>query len=81
MSPSSMRYRPKPDRDLELRQEIVALAHRFRRYGAGMIYLKLRQAGKGVNHKRVERLSAEERLQIKRRKRKCQRSSGARHWR
>ena len=70
MSPSSMRYRPRPDRNLELRQEIVILAHRFRRYAAGMIYLKLRQAGLGVNHKRVERLYAEERLQIKRRKRK-----------
>ena len=68
-----MRYRPRPDRNQELRQEIVTLAHRFRRYGAGMIYLKLRQAGKGVNHKRVERLYAEERLQIKRRKRKKRR--------
>lgn len=70
MSSSSMRYRPRPDRNGELRQEIVALAHRFRRYGAGMIYLKLRQAGLDVNHKRVERIYAEERLQIKRRKRK-----------
>ena len=70
MSASSVRYRAKPDRNAELRQEIVALAQRHRRYGAGMIYLKLRQAGMGVNHKRVERLYAEERLQIKRRKRK-----------
>jgi len=70
MSPSSLRYRPKLDRNVELKQEIVALAQRFRRYGAGMIYLKLRQAGLGVNHKRVERLYAGERLQIKRRKRK-----------
>ncbi len=70
ISPSSMRYRPGPDRNQELRQEIVTLAQRFRRYGAGMIYLKLRQAGWVVNHKRVERLYAAERLQIKRRKRK-----------
>jgi len=70
MSASSARYQPRADRNVGLRQEIVSLAQRHRRYGAGMIYLKLRQAGLGVNHKRVERLYAEERLQIKRRKRK-----------
>ena len=41
-----------------------------RRYGAGMIYLKRRQAGQVVNHKRVDRLYAEARLQVKRRRRK-----------
>lgn len=70
MSASALRYRPVPDRNAALRQKIVALAQRHRRYGAGMIYLKLRQAGEVVNHKRVERLYAEEKLQIKRRKRK-----------
>ncbi len=30
---------------------MIALAQRNRRYGAGMIYLKLRQAGEIVNHK------------------------------
>ena len=39
--------RPGSDRDL---------AQRHRRYGAGMIYLKLRQAGHVINHKRVDRL-------------------------
>ena len=70
MSASSLRYRPRPDRNVALRRQIIDLAHRHRRYGAGMIYLKLRQAGEVVNHKRVERLYAEEKLQIKRRKRK-----------
>jgi transposase InsO family protein len=70
MSASSLRYQPKPDRNALLRQRIVALAQRHRRYGAGMIYLKLRQAGHCVNHKRVERLYGLERLQIKRRRRK-----------
>ena len=69
MSASALRYRPRPARDIELRQKIVALAQRHRRYGAGMIYLKLRQAGEIVNHKRVERLYAAEKLQIKRRRR------------
>jgi putative transposase len=70
MSPSSLRYQPRPDGNAHLRQRIVALAQRHRRYGAGMIYLKLRQAGHCVNHKRVERLYGLERLQIKRRRRK-----------
>jgi putative transposase len=70
MSASSLRYRPRPDRNVELRQKITGLAQRHRRYGAGMIYLKLRQAGELVNHKRVERLYAAEKLQIKRRRRK-----------
>src|SRR5690349_11166787 len=70
MSASAMRYAPTPDRNRELRARIVALAHRHRRYGAGMIYLKLRQAGERVNHKRVHRLYVAERLQVRRRRRK-----------
>ena len=45
MSASALRYTPRPDQDADLRDRIVALAHRHRRYGAGMIYLKLRQEG------------------------------------
>lgn len=70
MSASAYRYQPAPDRNLALREQIVALAHRHRRYGAGMIYLKLRQAGQQVNHKRVDRLYVEAGLQVRRRKRK-----------
>jgi len=70
MSASSLRYQPAPDGNVALREAIVALAHRHRRYGAGIIYLKLRQQGQRVNHKRVERLYAEARLQVRRRKRK-----------
>jgi len=70
MSASVYRYQPAPDRNQFLKDQIVALAHRHRRYGAGMIYLKLRQAGQPVNHKRVERLYAEAKLQVRRRRRK-----------
>src|SRR5438045_4472664 len=70
MSASALRYRPRPDCNAALRDRIVALAHRHRRYGAGMIYLKLRQEGRAVNHKRVDRLYAEARLQVRRRRRK-----------
>lgn len=70
MSASALRYDPAPDRNAALRERILALAHRHRRYGAGMIYLKLRQAGLTVNHKRVDRLYALAKLQVRRRKRK-----------
>lgn len=70
MSPSSFRYQPVADRNSALKERIIALAQRHRRYGAGMIYLKLRQSGMVVNHKRVDRLYAEAGLQVRRRKRK-----------
>jgi len=70
-----LRYRPVPDRNAELRKVIRALAYRHRRHGAGMIYLKVRQQGQQVNHKRIERLYIERlyteaRLQLRRRTRK-----------
>jgi transposase InsO family protein len=70
MSASALRYKPKPDCNVALRARIVELAQRHHRYGAGMIYLKLRQEGLKVNHKRVERLYVQEQLQVKRRRRK-----------
>ncbi len=70
ISASALRYTPRPDANVELRQQIVELAQRHRRYGAEMIHLKLRQAGQRVNHKRVERLYALEKLQVRRRRRK-----------
>jgi transposase InsO family protein len=70
MSASSLRYAPRPDRNGALRARIVALAQRHRRYGVGMIHLKLRQAGELVNYKRVERLYRLEKLHIRRRRRK-----------
>jgi transposase InsO family protein len=70
MSASVLRYQPRPDRNTELRTSIVELAQRHRRYGVGMIYLKLRQRGECVNYKRVKRLYRLEKLQVQRRKRK-----------
>lgn len=61
---------PRADRNRELRQRILTLAQRHKRYGVGMIYLKLRQEGQRVNYKRVERLYQEAKLQVRRRKRK-----------
>lgn len=70
MSASALRYVPRPDGNVELRERIQALAQRHKRYGVGMIHLKLRQAGMLVNYKRVERLYQDARLQVRRRKRK-----------
>ena len=70
ISASAYRYQRQPDRNTELRGEIVRLAHQHTRYGASMIGLKLRQSGWRVNHKRVERLYAQAGLQVRRRKRK-----------
>lgn len=70
MSASAYRYAPQQDRNLELREQILVLAQRYKRYGVGMIHLKLRQSGLIVNYKRVERLYQEAKLQVRRRKRK-----------
>lgn len=70
MSASALRYQPAPDRNEYLREQIVTLAQRYKRYGAEMIYLKLRQSGQRINHKRVDRLYALEKLQVRRRCRK-----------
>lgn len=51
MSPSSFRYRPATDSNTALKEKIITLAQRHRRYRARMIYLKLRQAGMVVNYK------------------------------
>jgi len=70
MSASALRYQPAPDRNEALRAQIVTLAQRHKRYGAEMICLKLRQAGHHINQKRVDRLYALEKLQVRRRRRK-----------
>ena len=70
MSASAFRYAPRPDHNVVLREKIISLAQRHKRYGVGMIHLKLGQAGLVVNYKRVERLYQEAKLQVRRRKRK-----------
>jgi hypothetical protein len=70
MSASALRYAPRPDHNIEIRERILALAQRHKRYGVGMIYLKLRQEQWPVNYKRVERLYQDAKLQARRRKRK-----------
>jgi putative transposase len=76
MSASSLWYEPRPDRNQEVRERIIALAQRHRRYGVGMIHFKLRQAGgEPINYKRVERINQLEKLHIRRRRRGVHRQS------
>lgn len=70
ISASAYRYATPPDRNVQLRHRILALAQRHKRYGVGMIHLKLRQAGLPVKHKCAERLYQEANPQVRRRKRK-----------
>jgi transposase InsO family protein len=61
----TQRYKTKqPDRDKALTAEIKKLAGRHKRYGYRMITAKLRQAGRVVNHKRVQRIWRKEGLQV-----------------
>ena len=67
---ASYRYEPKPDRNAELRGELVNLARQKTRYGYRRLHAVLARRGEAVNVKRVYRLYAEEGLAIRRRKRK-----------
>lgn len=67
---SSYRYRCRPPRaeDQQLRQAIVTLAHRHRRYGYRRITALLRRQGTRVNPKRVRRVWQQEGLQLPRKR-------------
>ena len=67
---SSYRYEPRPDRNIELREALVKLARQKPRYGYRRLHVLLKRRGHEVNVKRVYRLYLEERLAVRRRKRK-----------
>jgi putative transposase len=67
---SSYRYEPRPDRNIELREALVKLAWQKPRYGYRRLHVLLERRGYVVNVKRVYRLYLEERLSVRRRKRK-----------
>jgi putative transposase len=70
MERSSYRYEPRPDRNAELRSELVKLARQKPRYGYRRLHALLSRRGHEVNVKRVYRLYVEEGLMVRRRKRK-----------
>ena len=70
MDGASYRYEPKPDRNAELRDELVKLARQKPRYGYRRLHAVLERRGQAVNVKRVYRLYVEQGLAVWRRRRK-----------
>jgi putative transposase len=67
---SSYRYEPRPDRNAELREELLKLARQKPRYGYRRLHVLLVRRGHEVNVKRVYRLYLEEGLSVRRKKRR-----------
>jgi len=70
ISRSSFGYVRKPDGNEELRKELQRLASEHASAGLPMLYQMLRNAGWKANRKRVERLYREEKLMLRRRKKR-----------
>jgi putative transposase len=70
MERSSYRYEPRPDRNVALRGELVQLARQKPRYGYRRLHALLSRRGQDVNVKRVYRLYVEEKLMVRRKRRK-----------
>jgi putative transposase len=70
MERSSYRYEPRPDRNAGLREALVQLARQKPRYGYRRLHALLSRRGYEVNLKRVYRLYVEERLMVRRKRRK-----------
>jgi putative transposase len=73
---ATCQYRPRPDHNAALCEEMRALAVRHPRYGRRRIWALLRRQGTLVNHKRVQRLWQGAQLQVPRRTRRRRRPSG-----
>ncbi len=69
---STIRYQGRRPQDEKLRRRLKELAMQRRRFGSPRLTVMLRREGFKVNHKRVERIYAEEGLQVKKRKRRRQ---------
>ena len=70
MERSSYRYEPRPDRNAALREALMTLARQKPRYGYRRLHALLSRRGYEVNVKRVYRLYVEERLMVRRKRRK-----------
>lgn len=70
LSRATYQYNPKPKEDGLIREKLKELAARKPRYGAPLLTLLIRQELGAVNHKRIERIYREEKLQLPRKRRK-----------
>lgn len=77
LSRSTYQYRPKPDRNEEIRKRLRELAEKRPRWGQKRLHVMLRREGLLINHKRTERLYRELKLSLRLKKRK-KRASGLR---
>jgi putative transposase len=64
---STLHYQPRPDRNVDVREQLRAFAQKHRRWGYRKAWDSLRRKGQKVNRKRVHRLWKQERLQLPRR--------------
>jgi putative transposase len=67
---STYRYEPRPDRNADLREELVALARQKPRYGYRRLHVLLERRGQKASVMRLYRLYREEGLAVRRLKRK-----------
>lgn len=70
LSRSTNRYRGNRKDDQDLRERMKELAHQHKRYGSPRLHALLKKEGKVKNHKRTERIYAEEGLAIRRKRKK-----------
>jgi putative transposase len=64
---TTVRYRSRRPDDGPLRERLRSLASERRRFGYRRLHILLRREGMHMNHKKLRRLYAEERLQVRRR--------------
>jgi putative transposase len=67
---SSYRYEPQADHNVELREELVKLARQKPRYGYRRLHVLLSKRGHAASAQRIYRLYREERLMVRRLRRK-----------
>jgi len=73
ISRSSYRYRPRPNRDKALVEQLKTYSQRHKREGYRKAHAWLRGQGLNVNHKRVERIWKHEGLSVPKKKRRRRR--------
>jgi putative transposase len=64
---ATVRYRSRRPDDGPLRERLRSLAAERRRFGYRRLHILLRREGTSVNHKKLRRIYADERLQVRRR--------------
>jgi putative transposase len=71
-------YQARPDKNAYLRQKLHEYAVRHQRRGGRKVHNWLRRQGQAVNHKRIQRLWRQERLQVRARSKRKRKPPGKR---